>query len=74
MFNEKQGSDLVSTYRIEFMAGEDRVKSIDLEDVDLEEAVEVAQAGMAQYRANFARIIDERDIEVWNGRSDAPQT
>lgn len=74
MFNEKQGSDLVSTYRIEFMAGEDRVKSIDLEDVDLEEAVEVAQAGMAQYRANFARIIDERDIEVWNGRSDAPKT
>jgi exonuclease VII small subunit len=74
MFNEKQGSDLVSTYRIEFMAGEEGVKSIDLEDVDLEEAVEVAQAGMAQYRANFARIIDERDIEVWNGRSDAPQT
>jgi len=29
---------------------------------------------MAQYRANFARIIDERDIEVWNGRSDAPRT
>jgi len=35
MFNEKQGSDLVSTYRIEFMADVDRVKSIDLEDVDL---------------------------------------
>jgi hypothetical protein len=60
-----------TTYRIEFMNGGERVKTMDLTDEPLEEAIEVAQAGMEEYQANFARIMNTDGVEVWNGRNDA---
>ena len=68
----KHGRSPVSaTYRIEFMNGGERVKTVDLDGEPLEEAIEVAQAGMEEYGANFARIVDTDGVEVWNGRNDA---
>ena len=59
------------TYRIEFLNGGARVKTMELESEPLEEAIEIAQAGMEEYEANFARIVDKDGVEVWNGRNDA---
>ncbi len=53
------------------MNGGERVKTVDLDGEPLEEAIEVAQAGMEEYGANFARIVDTDGVEVWNGRNDA---
>ena len=63
-----------TTYRIEFMNGGERVKAVNLEGEPLEEAIEVAQAGMEKYEANFARIVDNDGVEVWSGRNDVPRS
>jgi hypothetical protein len=67
-------SAMSATYRIEFMNGGERVKAVNLEGEPLEEAIEVAQAGMEKYEANFARIVDNDGVEVWSGRNDAPRS
>jgi len=53
-----------SIYRIEFMSSGQRVKTVDLQAAPLEEAIEVAEAGMGEHEANFARIVDENGLEV----------
>ena len=58
-------------YRIEFMNGGERVKTVDLEGEPLEEAIEIAGAGMREYKATVARIVDKDGAEVWNARDDA---
>lgn len=62
---------MTTTYRIEFMNAGKLVKSVDLEDEPLEEAIEIASAGMGEYETNFVRIVDKDGVEVWNGTNDA---
>ena len=63
-----------TTYRIEFMNGGELVKTLDLESEPLEEAIEIASAGMGEYGATFARVVDKDGVEVWNGGNDAPRS
>ena len=35
-----------------------------------DEAIELAQDGMAEHGANFARILNDDGVEVWSGRKD----
>ena len=58
------------TYRIEFMNGGEQVKTVALDGEPLEEAIEIAGAGMREYKATLARIVDQDGAEVWNGRND----
>jgi hypothetical protein len=60
-----------TTYRIEFMNGGELVKTVALESEPLEAAIEIASAGMGEYDATLARIVDNSGAEVWNGRKDA---
>ena len=62
-----------ATYKIEYMNGGEPVKTVNLEDEQWEAAIEIAQDGMGQYGADFARILNEDDVEVWSGRNDAEQ-
>jgi hypothetical protein len=74
MLGGKHGRAAMSaTYKIEFMKGGERFKTAELEGEPLEAAIEIADAGMREYGANFARIVDKDGIEVWNGRNDAPR-
>jgi hypothetical protein len=57
------------TYRIELMNGGERVKTLDLDGEPLEEPIEIAGAGMPEYQATLAPIVDRDGFEVWNGRN-----
>jgi hypothetical protein len=57
-------------YKIEYMNGGDLVKTVDLPDDEWEEAIEFAQDGMVERRANFARILNDDGVEVWSKRND----
>ena len=57
-------------YRIEYMNGGELVKTVDLPDDEWDEAIELAQDGMEEHGANFVRILNDDDVEVWSGRND----
>ncbi len=57
-------------YRVEFLKGCELVRTIELEEEQREEAIEIAQNGMERYGANCGRILNMDGVEVWNGRND----
>jgi hypothetical protein len=62
-----------TTYKIEYMNGGERIKTVELTEEQWDEAIEIAQDGMKEHGANFARILNHDAVEVWNGRNDAPR-
>lgn len=45
---------------------------MDLPGDEWEEAIELAQDGMVEHGANFARILNDDGVEVWSGRKTIP--
>jgi hypothetical protein len=75
MLGGKHGSRAMSaTYKIEYMKGGERIKTVELTEEQWDEAIELAQDGMQQYGANFARILNHDGAEVWSGRSGAERS
>lgn len=62
-----------ASYRIEFMNRAQVLKTMAIEGEPLEEAIEVAEAGMDQYEAISARIFDEAGAEVWSSGTTVPK-
>ncbi len=62
-----------ATYKIEYMSGETLIKTVNLPSDEWEEAIEIAQDGMEEYGASFARILNDDGVEVWSGRNDVPR-
>jgi hypothetical protein len=60
-------------YRIEYMNGGELVKTVDLPGDEWDEAIELAQDGMEEHGANFARILNDDGVEVWSGRNATDQ-
>jgi hypothetical protein len=75
MLGGEHGSRAMSaTYKIEYMNGGERIKTVELTEEQWDEAIELAQDGMQQYGANFARILNHDGTEVWSGRPDAERS
>ena len=60
-------------YRIEYMNGGELVKTVDLPGDEWDEAIELAQDGMEEHGANFARSLNDDGVEVWSGRNATDQ-
>jgi hypothetical protein len=59
-----------ATFKIEYMNGGQQIKTVDLPDEDWDQAIEIAQDGMEEHGADFARILNEDGVEVWSGGND----